>query len=257
MTFERLAPRYERHRPVTAADRRRLAFMLERCPVPAGGAVLEIGCGTGRLLRALAGLTPLGRTTGIDPEPEMLIRAGALDVHLGRAERLPLESGAFDLAFLWLAFHHVEDKRAAAREMLRVLAPGGHAAIWTLTPEHVQRFHLNPYFPSLPSVDLPRFEAPERWMALLVEAGFGPVLEQQVWLRRTTTAGRLAAAVRDRYLSTFDLLPLAELEAGTRRLEAEARRAPRRRITYDQVWCLVWAGKGLSAAASPPVSSRF
>jgi ubiquinone/menaquinone biosynthesis C-methylase UbiE len=239
----RLAPTYERHRPVTATDRRRLGFMLERCPVPAGGAVLEVGCGTGRLLAALGRMASLGRAVGVDPEPAMLARAGALEVHLGRAEGLPLASAAFDLAYFWLAFHHVADKPAAAREALRVLKPGGHAAIWTLTPEHVLRFHLNLYFPSLAAVDLPRFEAPERWMGLLADAGFDPVAEQQVWLRRTTSARRLAAAVRDRYLSTFDLLPSDELEAGTRKLEAEARRQPGRRVTYDQVWCLVWARK--------------
>jgi ubiquinone/menaquinone biosynthesis C-methylase UbiE len=239
-TFGRLASTYEVHRPVTAADRLRLRLMLERCPVPAAGAVLEIGCGTGRLLRALQGMAQLGRATGIDPEPEMLARASTLEVHLGRAENLPVASEAFHLAFSWLAFHHVEDKAAAAREMVRVLRPGGHAAIWTLTPEHVRRFHLNAYFPSLTTVDLPRFQAPERWMTLLVDAGFDPVVEQQIWLRRTTTAARLAAAVRDRYLSTFDLLPEDEFEAGARRLEAEARREPGRRITYDQVWCLVW-----------------
>jgi ubiquinone/menaquinone biosynthesis C-methylase UbiE len=242
-TFSRLAPKYDRHRPVTAADRRRLLFMLDRCPVPAGGAVLEVGCGTGRLLRALQAVVPLGRAAGVDPEPEMLARAGSLEVHLGVAERLPVESGGFDLAFMWLAFHHVEDKRAAVAELLRVVRPGGHAAIWTLTPEHVKRFHLNAYFPTLTAVDLPRFEAPERWLALLAEAGFDAVVEQQFWLRRTTTAGRLAAAVRDRYLSTFDLLPSAEYEAGTRKLEAEARREPRRRLTYDQVWCLAWGRK--------------
>jgi ubiquinone/menaquinone biosynthesis C-methylase UbiE len=239
-TFGRLAPSYERHRPVTAADRRRLSLMLDRCPVPGGGAVLEVGCGTGRLLRALKGMARVDLVAGIDPEPEMLARAGGLEVQAGRAELLPFASNAFDLAFSWLAFHHVEDKPAAAREMLRVLRPGGHAAIWTLTPEHVRRFHLNAYFPSLTAVDLPRFQTPEQWMALLVEAGFDPVVEQQVWLRRTTTAARLAAAVRDRYLSTFDLLPSEEFEAGAERLEAEARQEPGRRITYDQVWCLVW-----------------
>jgi SAM-dependent methyltransferase len=228
---------------VTAADRRRLEFMLDRCPVPSGGAVLEVGCGTGRLLRTLQAMIALDRAAGVDPEPEMLARAGSLEVHLGAAERLPVESDRFDLAFMWLAFHHVEDKPAAAAELLRVLRSGGHAAIWTLTPEHVKRFHLNGYFPSLTKVDLPRFQAPERWMSLLAQAGFDPVVEQQLWLRRTTTAARLADAVRDRYLSTFDLLPAAEYEAGTRRLEAEARLEPGRRLTYDQLWCLVWGRK--------------
>jgi ubiquinone/menaquinone biosynthesis C-methylase UbiE len=242
-TFGRLAPRYERYRPVLGSDLTRLRFLLERCPVPAQGAVLEVGCGTGRLLKALAGLVPLSRAAGVDPEPAMLARAGSLEVHLGRAERLPLEDEAFDLAFLWLAFHLVEDKARAARELHRVLRPRAHAAIWTLTPEHVENFHLNRYFPSLTSVDLPRFEAPERWMELLAEAGFDPVLEQELSLRRTTSAGRLAAAVRARYLSTFDLLPADELEAGTRRLEAEAATSPARRISYEQRWCLVWGRK--------------
>lgn len=242
-TFERLAPRYDRYRPVVASDLRRLSFLLERCPVPSGGSVLEVGCGTGRLLKALARLAPVGRAVGVDPEPLMLARAAPLEVHLGRAESLPLDDASFDLAFVWLAFHLVEDKRRAARELHRVVKPGGYAAIWTLTPEHVERFHLNAYFPSLRAVDLPRFEPPERWMELLSEAGFEPVLEQQLSLRRTTTAARLATAVRARYLSTFDLLPVDELEAGTQRLEAEAARDPSRRITYEQIWCLVWAGR--------------
>jgi ubiquinone/menaquinone biosynthesis C-methylase UbiE len=243
LTFARLAPRYERFRPVTRGDERRLRFLLDRCPVPAGGSVLEVGCGTGRLLKAMNRLVPLGRVAGVDPESEMLARAAPLEVHLGRAERLQLESGAFDLAFLWLAFHLVNEKRAAAAELWRVVRDGGHAAIWTLTPEHVRGFHLNPYFPSLPSVDLPRFEAPESWMLLLAEAGFEPVLEQELRLKRATTARRLATAVRERYLSTFDLLPPDELEAGTRRLEEEAARNAGRRITYEQRWCLVWGRK--------------
>jgi hypothetical protein len=109
-----------------------------------------------------------------------------------------------------------------------------------LTPEHVRNFHLNAHFPSLPGVDLPRFEAPERWMELLSAAGFEPVLEQELTLKRSTSAARLAAAVRARYLSTFDLLPAGELEAGTRRLEEEAERDPRRRVTFEQRWCLIW-----------------
>lgn len=242
-TFQRLAPRYERYRPVLGSDLRRLRFLLERCPVRDDGSVLEVGCGTGRLLKALLRLMPRARAVGVDPEPEMLARASGLEVHQGFAERLPVASGAFDLAFLWLAFHLVRDKGAAARELFRVLRPGGHAGIWTLTPEHVRGFHLNAHFPSLLSVDLPRFEPPERWMELLSDAGFEPVLEQELRLRRTTTAGRLAASVRARYLSTFDLLPPAELEAGTRRLEEEAAQNPTRRISYDQRWCLVWGRK--------------
>jgi ubiquinone/menaquinone biosynthesis C-methylase UbiE len=215
--------------------------MLERCPLPPHAAVAEIGCGTGRLLRELKRMAPIARAVGVDPEPAMLAQAPDLDLRLGSAESLPLEDRSLDLAYLSLAFHLVADREAAAGELLRVLRPGGFAAIWTLTPEHVLGFHLNPWFPSLPAVDLPRFQPPEAWMRLLLGAGFRSAAEQQLVTVRRTTAARLAAAVRARFISTLGLLPPEELEAGTRALEAEARRAPRRRVRYRQVWCLVWA----------------
>jgi malonyl-CoA O-methyltransferase len=240
-SFKEIAPSYDRFRPLGANDLRRLRFMLERCPVPAGGSVAEIGCGTGKLLRALGDLIPGGRTVGIDPEPAMLRRATGVGVVVGRAERLPLADGEIDLAFSHLAFHLVSDHAQAARELRRVVRPGGYAAIWTLTPEHVLGFHLNPYFPSLQAVDLPRFEPPERWAALLGRAGFESVALEEMVNRRRTTAGGLARAVRARYISTLSLLPPAEFEAGASRLEREAAADARRRVSYPQIWCLIWA----------------
>lgn len=211
--------------------------MLERCSLPEPAAVLEVGCGTGRLLREI----PAQTAVGVDAEPAMLARP---DLVAGRAEALPLRSGAFDLAFMSLVFHLVDDKLAAARELRRVLRSGAHAAIWTLTPQHVEGFHLNRYFPTLPAVDLPRFEPPERWARLLLEAGFESAAMQELVTWRHTTAGRLAQAVRGRYISTLPLLPPGELEAGTRELEAEAARERARRIHYRQIWCLIWARAG-------------
>src|SRR5205807_273271 len=109
-SFARLAPRYERFRPVLAGDLRRLRFMFERCPVRPGASVLEVGCGTGRLLKALPQLLPVGRLVGVDPEPEMVARARNLEVHQAVAENLPFGDGTFDLAYFWLAFHLLKDK---------------------------------------------------------------------------------------------------------------------------------------------------
>ncbi len=217
--------------------------MLERCPLPPRPAILEVGCGTGKLLREAARQAGAGAAVGVDPEPAMRAQATGLDVREGRAERLPLDSGCGDLAFCSLAFHWVSDKPAAAGELWRVLRPGGWAAIWTLTPEHVHGFHLNRYFPSLPAVDLARFEAPELWMAQLAAAGLRPVLEQQLVQTRVTSAGRLAAAVRQRFISTLSLLPEAEFQAGAAELEAEAAGDPSRRVSYPQTWCLIWAAR--------------
>ncbi len=249
-SFKEIASRYDRFRRLGANDLRRLRFMLERCPVRSGGAVAEIGCGTCKLLRALGELAQTHRLVGIDPEPAMLSQAAGLGVVVGRAERLPLRDAQIDLAFSHLVFHLLDDHAEAARELRRVVRPGGHAAIWTLTPEHVLGFHLNRYFPSVQAVDLPRFAPPERWAVLLGEAGFGSVALEELVTRRRTTAGGLARAVRARYISTLSLLPADEFEAGAARLEREAAQDPGRPVSYPQIWCLIWAG-GQPAAGRP------
>jgi SAM-dependent methyltransferase len=217
--------------------------MLERVRLPARPSVLEIGCGTGRLLAALRELAGEGIYTGVDAEPAMLRRLPGIEVSAGHAERLPLATGKFDLAYFSLAFHLLENQAAAAAESWRVLAAGGAIAIWTLTPEHVHGFHLNRCFPSLRDIDLARFTAPERWMAILAVAGFAPVIEQELVTMRTTTRRRLAHAVRARYISTLSLLPDSEFAVGAERLAREAAAAPRQKVTYRQRWCLIWGRK--------------
>ena len=205
--------------------------------MPAGGLVVEIGCGTGRLLREFRGC----RTLGVDPALPMLRQARGLRVVRGVAEALPLKSGSADLAFASLAFHHFPDKALAAAELHRVLRPGGHAAIWTATPEHVQTFPLNAWFPSFRAIDAARFPPPERWMSLLARAGFPRVAAEQFRVRRSPTLAWLAGAVGERYLSTFDHISEAEYRVGLRRLEREAAAAPGRRVDYSMEWSLFWA----------------
>lgn len=114
--------------------------------LPAGGRALEVGCGYGRNLVALASL-PAGLVVGCDPWFATLQRAarerlpslpaGArARVALVRQEhrRLPFRDGAFDLVVLWQVLEHVHGgaaKQALLDECVRVLAPGGHVLIET------------------------------------------------------------------------------------------------------------------------------
>lgn len=87
--------------------------------------VVEIGCGTGLLLRRFREVAK--RAVGVDLSTGMLERARArgLEVVEGSAERLPLETASFDVALSFKTLPHVPDLRRALSEMARVVRPGG------------------------------------------------------------------------------------------------------------------------------------
>jgi ubiquinone/menaquinone biosynthesis C-methylase UbiE len=99
---------------------------------PAPQRILDVGCGTGYLLRQLAARCPDAvELTGVDPARAMIAaaRAAATDERLqwleGTAEELPFPAGSFDLVVSTTSFDHWADQRAGLGECARVLAPGG------------------------------------------------------------------------------------------------------------------------------------
>src|SRR4051812_34390582 len=104
----------------------------------AGGAsrvrLLDVACGTGRTLHQLAATHPALRLYGIDLSPAYvrLARRRLADVAevalaVENAEALPFADGAFDVVTSVYLFHELprNTRRAVAREMLRVVRPGG------------------------------------------------------------------------------------------------------------------------------------
>lgn len=94
-------------------------------------AVVDVGCGWGRTLAALrtAGWT---RLHGVDPAPGMIERGRRehpdLDLRPADGAHLPFPDGAFDAALLVAVLTAVppdDAQRGIAREIRRVLAPGG------------------------------------------------------------------------------------------------------------------------------------
>jgi ubiquinone/menaquinone biosynthesis C-methylase UbiE len=100
--------------------------------VPRPSAVLDVGCGTGYLLRRLAARCPDARMVGIDPAPAMITAARAaagensrLAFLTGTAEGLTWPDRTFDLIVSTTSFDHWADQAAGLAQCARVLAPGG------------------------------------------------------------------------------------------------------------------------------------
>lgn len=100
-----------------------------------GEQVLDLGCGTGTLSLMLKQRHPETTVVGLDADSEVLARArkklasAHLEVTLaqGRATDLPYPDTSFDCVVSSLLFHHLneEQTRRTAREVIRVLRPGG------------------------------------------------------------------------------------------------------------------------------------
>jgi ubiquinone/menaquinone biosynthesis C-methylase UbiE len=220
--FGLLAATYDELRPADEPWLELMAVLVREADL-AAGRVLDVGCGTGRLVAELARRG--ARAVGVEPSPEMLAVArerapSGVRVEAGTAERLPFPDGSFDRVVYSLVTHLV-DRRAAFAEARRVLAAGGRVAVVTFEPEHFERYFLNGYFPSLADIDRRRFPAPEALSAELEAAGFSELrfstLHQDVVLARREVLRR----IRGRHISTFQLLDRDEYEAGLARAEAE------------------------------------
>lgn len=172
-TFNRIAPRYDAKfgKDCEAAHDLVLGWARDAGLDP--GAVLDIGCGTGKLLAAVADRWPGAVLHGVDPAEAMLAIAGqrlpTARLGVGRAEDLPLPDGSVDLVFSTTSFGHWTDAEAGLREVRRVLRPGG----CVLIAEHA------PPGPLLTLVlkalgRMPRLHDAEQMRALVRRAGLVP-----------------------------------------------------------------------------------
>jgi ubiquinone/menaquinone biosynthesis C-methylase UbiE len=98
--------------------------------------VLDIGCGTGYLLRTLGDRCPeTQQLEGIDPAPAMIELATTTRSDertrftRGIAERLPFPDGTFDLVVSTTSFDHWSEQQVGLRECARVLGPSGHLVL--------------------------------------------------------------------------------------------------------------------------------
>jgi SAM-dependent methyltransferase len=105
--------------------------------VPDAARVLDVGCGTGSLVRTLVSMTRRSEIVGIDPVAPFVeyarsqVKDSRVSFEVGDALALPYPPASFDCALSLLVFHFIPDADKAAREMRRVTRPGGTVAACT------------------------------------------------------------------------------------------------------------------------------
>src|SRR5690349_12494446 len=105
--------------------------LVERArPIGPSARILDLGCGTGIVSRVLRErLGGAARLTGVDANAAMLAVARRLaadvDWREANAMSLPFADASFELVLAQEMLQFVPDRAAAAREVHRVLAPGG------------------------------------------------------------------------------------------------------------------------------------
>jgi ubiquinone/menaquinone biosynthesis C-methylase UbiE len=91
--------------------------------------ILDVGCGTGRFLRAASIRWPQAQLWGVDPAEQMVFEAARLNPQatfkVGFAESLPLPGESADIVVSSLSFHHWENHQKGIHEIARVLSPEG------------------------------------------------------------------------------------------------------------------------------------
>lgn len=101
-----------------------------------GQRALDVGCGSGALVAALAEVLGAGNVAGVDPSEPFAEAARAKTpgarIAVGSAESLPFEDGEFDATLSQLVVNFLAEPEQGVREMTRVTRPGGLVAgcVW-------------------------------------------------------------------------------------------------------------------------------
>jgi ubiquinone/menaquinone biosynthesis C-methylase UbiE len=244
--FDPIARRYDELRPADELWWETVELLVREGDLR-GRRVLDVGCGTGRLAAALAERHAC-KVWGVDTSVEMLAVARervprGVAVREAAAEQLPFRDGWFERATMTLVAHLLDRPRAFA-EARRVLGDDGRIAILTFDPESFERYYLNAYFPSISEIDRARFPSAAALERELRSAGFAEVSVTPHERRKTISREDALVRIRARHISTFQLIPEDEYEAGRERAERELPDAVE--VTYG--WLVVVAVSRTSAA---------
>jgi ubiquinone/menaquinone biosynthesis C-methylase UbiE len=136
--------------------------------------VIDLACGSGNYTLALHnfGLN-IG---GVDISKQMIESArqktNEIDWYLSNVENLPFIDCQFSGGICILAIHHFRNLGASFREIYRILSDGSRFVIFTASPEQMQKYWLNDYFPEMMNKSISQMPSTAEVENALLGSGF-------------------------------------------------------------------------------------
>lgn len=184
------------------------------------GVLLDVGGGTGT--HAAQWLDDAKTPIVVDPSAAMCrlaaMREGVRVVR-ATAQNLPFGPAIADLVYFHLSIHY-GSYTESIDEALRVVKPGSTIEIWTFAPESMEASALARWFPTVGELDAERFPPIDEIVARLGTDGTHVEVSQCPEVVERTAAS-WEQAVRNRFVSTIQLLSMSEIDDGLGRFAAE------------------------------------
>lgn len=150
--------------------------LLEQVRLESGFHVLDVGCGTGRVLKRMSEKANISGC-GIDVEENMITEAKKkcpeMDIQLAGCEHIPFDDKSFDVLTSCMAYHHFEYKKVFAREAARTIKKDGCLYIADVRFPNILRKLVNCILEHMGTVG--RFCSPKETAANFEEYGFIPI----------------------------------------------------------------------------------
>lgn len=196
---------------------------IEFSGIRRGMRVLDLGCGTGNAALRLREIIDVD-VKGVDLSLHMLARAKAKSLQVVCADvdgkGMPFRDASFDTVLGVYVLHQIKNLGGLFSECHRIIGCG--AAVF-LTSSHKQIVHQHPvirrFFPSFVEIEKARFPDIPKLDALLAAAGFVDIRHEDVTVEGIPVDETFLRKVKNKYISTYCLIPRREYELGVEKLE--------------------------------------
>jgi ubiquinone/menaquinone biosynthesis C-methylase UbiE len=203
-----------------------MRLFAEQLPARRPLTIVDLGSGVGRLTPSLAANFG-GPVHGVEPSRKMREVAEAAGPHpgvdylAGEAANIPLADDSADAVLMFLSYHHVPDRVAAAIEIARVLKPGGRLLIQSGFSDRMgapSGWHR--FFPRAFDVEREMFPSTDEIKSVFAPVGLRPLNLVETTVQYWASVAEARERLRLKPFSTFEHLSEGELADGFAALDA-------------------------------------